>query len=141
MIKIVNKLISLRIKGVKLRKTISKVSQISLNSEAANFIEIALQHVCSPVNLLHIFRTPFTKNTSGGGLLLWIERLWEKIGFRSQQKYCYHVLCCLRASVYNHGDIMYYICMLGTGQFPPGKSPPPKDNCSPDNFHQKNFPR
>ena len=30
-----------------------------------NFIEIALRHGCSPVNLLHIFRTPFLKNTSG----------------------------------------------------------------------------
>ena len=29
-----------------------------------NFIGIALQHECSPVNLLHIFRTPFPKNTS-----------------------------------------------------------------------------
>ena len=31
----------------------------------SNFIEIALWHGCSPVNLLHIFRTPFLKNTSG----------------------------------------------------------------------------
>ena len=30
-----------------------------------NFIEIALRHECSPVNLLHIFRPPFHKNTSG----------------------------------------------------------------------------
>ena len=30
-----------------------------------NFIEIILRHECSPVNLLHIFRTPFLKNTSG----------------------------------------------------------------------------
>ena len=30
-----------------------------------NFIEITLQHGCSPVNLLHIFRIPFPKNTSG----------------------------------------------------------------------------
>ena len=29
-----------------------------------NVIEITLRHGCSPVNLLHIFRTPFTKNTS-----------------------------------------------------------------------------
>ena len=29
-----------------------------------NFIEIALRRGCSPVNLLHIFRTPFPKNTS-----------------------------------------------------------------------------
>ena len=31
--------------------------------------EIALRHGCSPVNLLHIFRTPFLKNTSGRLLL------------------------------------------------------------------------
>ena len=31
----------------------------------SNFIEIALRHGCSHVNLLHIFRTPFPKNTSG----------------------------------------------------------------------------
>ena len=29
-----------------------------------NFIEITLRHGCSSVNLLHISRTPFTKNTS-----------------------------------------------------------------------------
>ena len=34
-----------------------------------NFIEITLQHECSPVNVLHIFRTPFPKNTSGWLLL------------------------------------------------------------------------
>ena len=34
-----------------------------------NFIKIALRHGCSPVNLLHIFRTPFLKNTSGWLLL------------------------------------------------------------------------
>ena len=30
----------------------------------SNFIEITLRHGCSPVNLLHIFRTPFLRNTS-----------------------------------------------------------------------------
>ena len=35
----------------------------------SNFIEISLQHRCSPVNLLHIFRTHFYKNTSGWLLL------------------------------------------------------------------------
>ena len=35
-----------------------------------NFIEIALQPGCSPVNLLHIFRTPFPKKTSGWLLLI-----------------------------------------------------------------------
>ena len=31
------------------------------NKVASNFIEIALRHGCSPVNLLHIFRTPLSK--------------------------------------------------------------------------------
>ena len=33
-------------------------------------LQIALRHGCSPVNLLHIFRTPFLKNTSGRLLLI-----------------------------------------------------------------------
>ena len=32
----------------------------------SNFIEITLRHGFSPVNLMHIFGTPFSKNTSGG---------------------------------------------------------------------------
>ena len=43
-------------------------SLISIKLQS-NFIEITLRHGCSPVNLLHIFRTPFTKNTSGRLLL------------------------------------------------------------------------
>ena len=35
----------------------------------SSFIEIALRHGCSPINLLHIFRTLFPKNTSGWLLL------------------------------------------------------------------------
>ena len=33
-------------------------------AKQSNFIEITLWHECSPVNLLHILGTPFTKNTS-----------------------------------------------------------------------------
>ena len=36
----------------------------------SNFIETTLWHGYSPVNLMHIFRTPFSKNTSGGLLLI-----------------------------------------------------------------------
>ena len=43
-------------------------SVISINSQS-NFIEITLRHGCSPVNLLHFFRTPFPKNSSGRLLL------------------------------------------------------------------------
>ena len=39
------------------------------NKVACNFIEIALGHGCFPVNLLHIFRANFPKNTSGWLLL------------------------------------------------------------------------
>ena len=38
----------------------------------SNFIEITPRHGCSPVNLLHIFRTPFPNNISGG-LLLYVQ--------------------------------------------------------------------
>ena len=39
------------------------------NKVACNFIEITLRDGCSPVNLLHIFRTPFPENIFGGLLL------------------------------------------------------------------------
>ena len=44
-------------------------SVISMKLQS-NFIEIALRHGCSPVNLLHIFRTAFLKNNSGWLLLI-----------------------------------------------------------------------
>ena len=44
-------------------------SAIPINLQG-NFIEIALRHVCFPINLLHIFRTPLPKNTSGWLLLI-----------------------------------------------------------------------
>ena len=37
-------------------------SVIPINLQG-NFIEITLWHGCCPANLLHIFRTPFLKNT------------------------------------------------------------------------------
>ena len=40
-------------------------SAISIKFQS-NFIEIALRHGFSPVNLLHIFRTSFLQNTFGG---------------------------------------------------------------------------
>ena len=46
-------------------------SAISIKLQS-KFIEIALQHGYSPANWLHIFRTPFPRNTSDW-LLLWRE--------------------------------------------------------------------
>ena len=37
-------------------------SVISMKLQS-KFLEIKLRHGCSPVNVLHIFRTPFAKNT------------------------------------------------------------------------------
>ena len=54
-----------------LKKVVEKNLKRSSPSELLwNFIEITLRRGCSPVNLLHIFRTTFPKNTSGGLLLL-----------------------------------------------------------------------
>ena len=44
-------------------------SAISIKLQS-NFVEITLWHGCSSVNLLHIFRTSFLKNTSGWLLLV-----------------------------------------------------------------------
>ena len=41
------------------------------NKVARNFIEIALWHGCSSLNLLHIFRAPFSKNTFERLLLIY----------------------------------------------------------------------
>ena len=45
------------------------LSAISIKLQSS-FIEFAVRHGCSPVNLLHILRTPFLKNTSGGLVLI-----------------------------------------------------------------------
>ena len=46
--------------------------------QVANFIEIQLQHGCSPVHLLHVLRLLFNKNTSRGLLLLlFVQSLME----------------------------------------------------------------
>ena len=54
---------------VLLRKDVMKICSKFTGELLCNFIEITLCHRCSPVNLLHIFRTPFPKNTSGWLLL------------------------------------------------------------------------
>ena len=45
------------------------MAEIRNSPPAPKLVEITLWHVCSPVNLLHLLRTSFTKNTSGGLLL------------------------------------------------------------------------
>ena len=55
----------------------------------SNFIEITLWHGCSPINLLHILRTPFPRNTSGWPL---IKSCWKVVD-------AYHfMLDCVRSN-------------------------------------------
>ena len=51
-----------------------------------NFIEITLRHGCSPVNLLHIFRTLFSRNTSGWLLQKHCKCLWRLHWIQNRQK-------------------------------------------------------
>ena len=48
-----------------------------------NLIEIARCHECSPANLLHIFRTPFPKNTSDILFTLLLIRLYQVESIKS----------------------------------------------------------
>ena len=57
----------------------------------SNFIEITLRHGCSPKNLLHIFRTPFSKNTSGRlllSLIPWFNYVSKCLSFSSDNFSC-----------------------------------------------------
>ena len=56
-----------------------------------NFIEITLRHGCSPVNLLHDFRTPFTKNTSGRLFLYRVKKIFffQRMNNEENSIYCY----------------------------------------------------
>ena len=56
-------------KGV-LKIFVLKICVLKIYVLKSNFIEITLQHGCSSVNLLHVFRTPFLKNTSGQLILV-----------------------------------------------------------------------
>lgn len=58
-------------------------SLISITLQS-NFIEIALLHGCSPVNLMHILRTSFPKNTTGRPLLF--STTYEKLSEKHQKK-------------------------------------------------------
>ena len=51
------------------------------NKSAQNFIETAFQHGCSPLDLLHIYRTFFPRNTWSATSVNWEinTEKWEKI--------------------------------------------------------------
>ena len=63
---VLRKMCSENMQQIYRRKSVPKSD---FNKVAMEFFEITLQHKCSPVSLLYIFRAPFPKNTSGGVLL------------------------------------------------------------------------
>ena len=58
-----------KIKQIYRRTSITKCYFNKVASIKFNKVEITPRHGFSPVNLMHYFRTPFYKNTSGGLLL------------------------------------------------------------------------
>ena len=73
----------------------------------SNVIEITLPYGCSPVKLLHIFKTPFPKNTSGG-MLLKQENLRR---LRSLYKWnCFLINECAEPKAKILGDFAYITC-------------------------------
>ena len=61
----------------------------ALKKRCFESIEIELRHGCSPVNLLHIFKTPFPRNKSGWLLLIKIhfKIISAKIILHTNSKY------------------------------------------------------
>ena len=57
----------------------------------SNFIEITLRHRCS-VNLMHIFRTSFPRNTSGRLLLNLYRKIRNKIKEQHESHYVRHYM-------------------------------------------------
>ena len=82
----------------------------------SNFVEIALRHGCSPVNLLHISRTLFPKSTSGGLLLnKWNVNFLIYIIFIGETRATLLITsteCVLRVSIYNRVWTLSFIKII-----------------------------
>ena len=74
------------------------------------FIKITLRHGYSPVNLLHIFRTPFLKNTSWWSLLNITNSkffLFDEVGFLSI-KLCYQIMIFFSRNFHQPATSLYF---------------------------------
>ena len=74
---------ALILSGIRFQILASKFAIDSLQIQAdllqSNLTEITLRHGCSTANLLHIFRTPFPRNTSE--CLLLVSKVFEALVF------------------------------------------------------------
>ena len=71
-----------------------------------NFIEITLRHRCSSVNLLHIFRTSFPRNTSGRLLLNLSRKIRNKIKEQRESHYVRHYMVFIFAVISERQDAL-----------------------------------
>ena len=72
-----------------------------------NFIEITLWHECSPVMLMHIFRTPFPKNTTEG-LLLEVQQKFKTFRINCHgHSFSLKAGACLKETVKSYKKIKY----------------------------------
>ena len=71
-----------------------------------NFIEITLRHRCSSVNLLHIFRTSFLRNTSGRLLLNLSRKIRNKIKEQRESHYVRHYMVFIFAVISERQDAL-----------------------------------
>ena len=84
----------------------------------SSFIEITLLHGCSLVNLLHIFRTPFPKNTSECLLLTFRTIIFQKFcRWLLQNFLCIYLICqCLFYfvffMVFKYSVVIFFIIIL-----------------------------
>ena len=77
-----------------------------------NSIEITLRHGCSPVNLLHIFRITFSKNTSNG-LLLYCHNTYTSNYVSFYEMYAFYtfheIYLCFRILIYLYEFILIFV--------------------------------
>ena len=86
----------------------------------SNFIEITLRHRCSPVKLQHIFRTSFSKNTSGR-LLLFRDSNGDFTDFTTIRVFTGHVLAAthflVATKTYHNFSVDYFKQVLPSSIF------------------------
>ena len=105
----------------------------------SNFIEITFRHGCSPLNLLHNFRTPFLKNTSGWLLLKiyqsgeWLMNCFFLIKYEwsKQNHECYiGCVCMISKSMFIESSanlfVLFEMKLKSQIQMLHGSSPPKK---------------
>ena len=73
-----------------------------------NFIEIALRHECSPINLLHIIRTPFLKKTSEWLLLKIVHQILANLQTDNLIANNLQRKCCTRQALFHFQQLVIF---------------------------------